>query len=160
MDFAILLVNNNKKKIKKIMFEKLFNEIFKDVDWEDIAKKMSELEENDEKNDSSYFHCITDEYNDGVHVSHKEKEIKDGKVVKDVDFCIEDKKEQAKERTKEEDEKNVSISYYEEKLKKSLDLLEQAQNTIINQQKEIENYDKRCNELEEKFEKVAKLLGK
>lgn len=73
------------------MFETIFNEFFGDIDWEKFAEKMKNFEEknNAENDGKSYFHAIEDEYEDGKHVLHKEKEVKDGKVVKDInDNCL------------------------------------------------------------------------
>ena len=73
------------------MFETIFNEFFSDIDWEKFAEKMKNFEEknNAENDGKSYFHAIEDEYEDGKHVLHKEKEVKDGKVIKDInDNCL------------------------------------------------------------------------
>lgn len=73
------------------MFETIFNEFFGDIDWEKFAEKMKDFEEknNAENDGKSYFHAIEDEYEDGKHVLHKEKEVKDGKVIKDInDNCL------------------------------------------------------------------------
>ena len=73
------------------MFETIFNEFFGDIDWEKFAEKMKNFEEknNAENDGKSYFHTIEDEYEDGKHVFHKEKEVKDGKVIKDInDNCL------------------------------------------------------------------------
>ena len=81
------------------MFERIFNEIFGDIDWEKFAEKMKDFEEknNAENDGKSYFHAIEDEYEDGKHVLHKEKEVKDGKVIKDInDNCLTVKKDENK----------------------------------------------------------------
>lgn len=73
------------------MFETIFNEFFGDIDWEKFAEKMKNFEEknNAENDGKSYFYAIEDEYEDGKHVLHKEKEVKDGKVIKDInDNCL------------------------------------------------------------------------
>ena len=73
------------------MFETIFNEFFGDIDWEKFAEKMKNFEEknNAENDGKSYFHAIEDEYEDGKHILHKEKEVKDGKVIKDInDNCL------------------------------------------------------------------------
>ena len=73
------------------MFETIFNEFFGDIDWEKFAEKMKDFEEknNVENDGKSYFHAIEDEYEDGKHILHKEKEVKDGKVIKDInDNCL------------------------------------------------------------------------
>ena len=66
-------------------FDDLINEVFDNkVNTDDVSN---------EKN-HSYFHSVKDKYKNGEHVSHSEKEIKDGKVIKDVNHFgnIEDKK--------------------------------------------------------------------
>lgn len=44
---------------------------------------FTEKETNDEDM-HSYFHSISEKYKDGKRVSHAEKEVKDGKVLKDI----------------------------------------------------------------------------
>lgn len=81
------------------MFETIFNEFFGDIDWEKFAEKMKDFEEknNVENDGKSYFHAIEDEYEDGKHVLHKEKEVKDGKVIKDInDNCLTVKQDENK----------------------------------------------------------------
>lgn len=66
-------------------FDDLFNEVFDNkVNTDDVK----------DENNHSYFHSVKDKYKNGEHVSHSEKEIKDGKVIKDVNHFgnIEDKK--------------------------------------------------------------------
>lgn len=66
-------------------FDDLINEVFDNkVNTDDVSN---------EKN-HSYFHSVKDNYKNGEHVSHSEKEIKDGKVIKDVNNSVnlEDKK--------------------------------------------------------------------
>ena len=66
-------------------FDDLINEVFDNkVNTDDVSN---------EKN-HSYFHSVKDKYKNGEHVSHSEKEIKDGKVIKDVNnsVSLEDKK--------------------------------------------------------------------
>ena len=113
------------------MFEKIFNEIFGDVDkfFENIH--IEEDEENEKG--SSYFHKVEDKYDNGQHVSHVEKEIKDGKVIKDVNeaFKIENKE------CDETEEEELSLEDYKGKLKKSNDLLMEAKETIQEQTKMI-----------------------
>ena len=66
-------------------FDDLFNEVFENkVNTDDVK----------DENNHSYFHSVKDKYKNGEHVSHSEKEIKDGKVIKDVNnsVSLEDKK--------------------------------------------------------------------
>jgi len=62
---------------------------------------FTEKETNDEDM-HSYFHSISEKYKDGKRVSHVEKEVKDGKVLKDI-------KEEPKLQLVS-DNKNVSTS--------------------------------------------------
>ena len=81
------------------MFETIFNEFFGDIDWEKFAEKMKNFEEknNAENDGKSYFHAIEDEYEDGKHGLHKDKEVKDGKVIKDInDNCLTVKQDENK----------------------------------------------------------------
>ena len=66
-------------------FDDLINEVFDNkVNTDDVSN---------EKN-HSYFHSVKDKYKNGENVCHSEKEIKDGKVIKDVNnsVSLEDKK--------------------------------------------------------------------
>ena len=66
-------------------FDDLFNEVFENkVNTDDVK----------DENNHSYFHSVKDKYKNGEHISHSEKEIKDGKVIKDVNnrINLEDKK--------------------------------------------------------------------
>lgn len=122
------------------MFEKIFNEIFGDVDFEKYFNDnhYEETEENDKnEKDTSYFHKVEDKYEDGKHVSHVEKEVKDGKVIKDVNetFKIENKEDV--------EEKELSLQDCKEKLKKVSDLLMGAKETIQEQTKLINKLKRR-----------------
>lgn len=142
------------------MFDRIFNEIFGDVDFKQFFENLGE-EKEEKENGHSYYHRVEDKYDNGKHVSHVEKEIKDGEVIKDIKdiFKIEDKKEEkAIEEKKEENNNEKYSAYYEQRLKKASDLLEEAQKTIFNQQKQIESYENRCKELEVKFDKLRDLL--
>lgn len=156
------------------MFEKIFNELFDD----NFMKKMrevlkeyddTEIKVEDDKDDThSYFHSVSDKYDNGKHVSHKEKEIKNGKVLKDVNeiYQIEDKNkcnEKTKctcDKTNECQEEKSSLSdYYEKKLKEASELLEQAQNTIKKQQGVITNLEKDNKEFRSKFTTLRDLFN-
>ena len=133
------------------MFERIFNEIF--GNWDDVANKLSDFDLTDEDKNCTYYHCIKDKYDNGERVSHMEKEIKDGKVIKDVNETL--KIENKKEEKKDDVEKK---SDNEDRLKTALDLLEQAQETIITQQKQIDEYERHCYQLENKLNKITNLL--
>lgn len=66
-------------------FDDLINEVFDNkVNTDDVSNEKNHF----------YFHSVKDKYKNGEHVSHSEKEIKDGKVIKDVNnsVSLEDKK--------------------------------------------------------------------
>ena len=66
-----------------------FNKTFSDM-WEAFKKEQEKEDEN--KKDSSYFHKVFDKYENGEHVEHVEKEVKDGKVIKDDGYIKETNK--------------------------------------------------------------------
>lgn len=77
------------------MLEQIFNELFGTYDEftkaakELLEKYSEENEKKEEETNRSYFHKVYDEYKDGEHVAHEEKEVKDGKVLKDEVFTKE-----------------------------------------------------------------------
>lgn len=82
-----------------------FGELLNDYYDELMEKFDGDEEKDDEKTEThSYFHSIKDKYEDGEHVSHKEKEIKDGKVIKDEQFDYTHSLEDGKGCCKEEKE--------------------------------------------------------
>ena len=67
-----------------------FNNTFSDM-LEAFKKEQTKGDEN--KKDSSYFHKVFDKYENGEHVEHVEKEVKDGKVIKDDGYIKETNKD-------------------------------------------------------------------
>lgn len=136
-------------------FDDLFNEVF--------VNKVNTDEVKDEKN-HSYFHSVKDKYENGEHISHSEKEIKDGKVIKDVDNCLEienkenckcndnvckcDKKLYEKKETEYDALKGVN-KQLEESLKKYSELYVDSQRALVEK-------DKKITELESKLAEVTK----
>lgn len=57
------------------------------------AFKKEQEKEGENKKDSSYFHKVFDKYENGEHVEHSEKEVKDGKVIKDDGYVKETNKD-------------------------------------------------------------------
>ena len=136
-------------------YTKLYSELEKESD------NKEDKEEKDKKEDHSYFHTVTDTYDNGEHISHKEKEVKDGKVLKDVNetFKIEDKKECCSNiKNSCEEVCNNDITWYEDKLKEANDLLNEAKETIQQQTEVIGDYQKRCENYENKLSKLRTLL--
>ncbi len=163
------------------MFETIFNEIFGNVDWEKIGEKLNEFEKNHEINEKddakSYFHVVEDEYEDGKHTHHKEKEVKDGKVVKDINNCcyIDSKQEENKaiesQKNKQSDT-DVQIRELKAENKRLLEEIEQKNETIRKfkgcmranemtierQNNDLEKLVNRNKELNEKLDNIKKLF--
>ena len=150
------------------MIREIFNELFGD-NFDEMVKEVfqkydnkdTEKEEDNENDTRSYFHSISDKYDNGKHVYHKEKEIKDGKVLKDVNetYQIEDKKKKYLCDKKEyQGGKGVGNDFYEKKIKEATDLLEQAQETIKNQQEAIEKLECENREFRTKFNALKDLF--
>ena len=129
-------------------FDDLFNEVFDNkVNTDDVSNKRNH----------SYFHSVNDKYKNGDHISHIEKEIKDGKVIKDVNnsVSLEDKKN----CTCNENVCKCDRKLYEKKeteydalkgMNKHLEQsLKSAENTLIEK-------DKKIAELESKLDAVTK----
>lgn len=139
------------------MFEKIFNEIFGDVDFEKVFNSIHNEENEENENCSTYFHKVEDKYDNGQHVSHVEKEVKDGKVIKDINeaFKIEDKKEEKVE------ENELTLAEYKQKLKEANDLLLEAKETIQEQTKMIDKlkfqYDDFGEHIQFQNKKIVKL---
>ena len=93
------------------MFDRFFIDSFRHFD--DLFKESSDLKH-------SYFHEVADEYENGEHISHKEKEVKDGKVLKDVDTtkCLTNKKEENKDVDETVDDLRKTIESYKKVFKK------------------------------------------
>lgn len=137
------------------MVDKLFTELFgeeRDLnemfnEFFDYIKEFEKDEDNKEIGKRSYFHKITDEYKNGKKVSHTEKEVKNGNVIKDINenYKLEDKTEKTKD--------GESEMSSEEALNEAKKLLDEARSTILMQMREIERSQKRCKELEEELNK-------
>lgn len=160
------------------MFETIFNELFGDIDWEKFAEKMKDFEEknNAENDGKSYFHAIEDEYEDGKHVLHKEKEVKDGKVIKDInDNCLTVKQDENKAiENQESKEFNTERQIRElkaqnERLLKEIEKKNETINyltkynrdnqlTIERQNNDLENLIHKNNELTNKLINIKKLF--
>lgn len=160
------------------MIDKIFNEIFNEdefYNFEEFSKRFFEFLQNEQKKESkenekkeeddehSYYHKVTDTYEDGEHTSHVEKEVKDGKVLKDVNetFKIEDKKEccsNIKNSCEKVCDNGCDITWYEDKLKEANDLLNEAKETIQQQTEVIGDYQKRCEEYKNKLSKIETLI--
>ena len=147
-------------------FDDLFNEVFENkVNTDDVK----------DENNHSYFHSVKDKYKNGEHVSHSEKEIKDGKVIKDVNnsVSLEDKKN----CTCNENVCKCDKKLYEKKeteydalkgINKHLEQsLKSAENTLIEKDKKIAELERKLAEVTQdkeyllmKFEQVKNVFSK
>ena len=121
----------------------------------DNVCKYNKTDDVKDENNHSYFHSVKDKYKNGEHISHSEKEIKDGKVIKDVNnrINLEDKKNckcgdnvckcNKTDNVKDENNQLKVISQFWE------DSFRSAENTLIER-------DKKIAELERKLAKVTK----
>ena len=147
-------------------FDDLFNEVFDNkVNTDDVK----------DENNHSYFHSVKDKYKNGEHVSHSEKEIKDGKVIKDVNHfgniedkknckcddnvCKCDKKVSDKKETEYEALKGIS-QFWE-------DSFRSAEKTLIERDKKIAELERKLAEVTQdkeyllmKFEQVKNVFSK
>ena len=133
----------------KDFFDEIFGENFCNEFGKAFKEAVEELKDEtnvskEEDDKSCYYHKIMDEYKDGHHVCHKEKEIKDGKTLKDVDehYKIEDANQEKAIEVEDKSNSNNNIGYYNEKLKEANNMLEEAQDTIKRQQEEYERLEK------------------
>jgi hypothetical protein len=135
------------------MIDEIFKEIFEsEMDlldkFEKSANKFND-EVEDEKG-SSYFHKITEEYEDGKCVSRSEKEIKDGKVIKDVHEAHSLKQDKPKAIENGEDkveDKEDFESYYKRKI-------ENLCKKIDEKNEVIDKLNARCSKLMEENDKI------
>lgn len=142
------------------MFDRIFTEIFGDEVFNDLEKAFNEKfnefkkeSEKDNKDDFSYYHSVNDKFENGKNVQHDEKEIKNGKVLKDIHEnarAVEDK--QTVENTPQcgLDAKEYDKGHYakeNEKLRNELSNSEKRLNERANRIEELEkeNADLRYN---------------
>ena len=123
------------------------------------AFKKEQEKEGENKKDSSYFHKVFDKYENGEHVEHAEKEVKDGKVIKDVDYA----KETNKDCISLTDQGNASrlkyndypVDTYDNGGKCDAEIAE-LKETIKNLRLKNASLELNYNTLKEKYEKIDK----
>lgn len=133
------------------MFEKIFEEIFGNEFLDNLKdgfeKSVKNLEKDDEdEKDSSYYHKITEEYENGRCVSRSEKEIKNGQVIKDVTEVhkLEDKK---CDNEKCEIDYEQKCKEYEEVIKNLKGELREKDNRVEYLEKKLENFKQKISAL-------------
>lgn len=162
------------------MFEEILKELFGTTKtFDDLLNEVFDDKTNtdDVRNDKnhSYFHSVNDKYKNGEHISHIEKEIKDGKVIKDVNnsVSLEDKKN----CTCNENVCKCDRKLYEKKeteydalkgMNKHLEQsLKSAENALIEKDKKIAELESKLYEVTKdkeyllnKFEQVKNVFSK
>ena len=132
------------------MFEEMLKEFFestKTVDdlFEEVFENKVNTDNVKDDNNHSYYHSVKDKYANGEHISHSEKEIKDGKVIKDVDnsFELENKKNC---------QCNDNVCQCDKKLYEKKETLEQS---LRSAEKALVEKDRKITELESKLAEVT-----
>jgi predicted RNase H-like nuclease (RuvC/YqgF family) len=133
-----------------------FNKTFSDM-LEAFNKEQEKEDEN--KKDSSYFHKVFDKYENGEHVEHAEKEVKDGKVIKDDGYV----KGTDKDCISLSDQGNVSSLKYNDdpvdtfdKCGKCDDEIRELKESIKKLRLKNASLELNYNTLKEKYEKINK----
>ena len=137
-----------------------FNKTFSDMLE---AFKKEQEKEGENKEDSSYFHKVFDKYENGEHVEHEEKEVKDGKVIKDECYA----KETNKDCISLSDQSNVSglkyndypIDTCDNSGKRDAEIVE-LNETIKKLRLKNASLELNYNTLKEKYEKINKEKNK
>ena len=137
-----------------------FNKTFSDM-LEAFNKEQEKEDEN--KKDSSYFHKVFDKYENGEHVEHAEKEVKDGKVIKDDGYV----KGTDKDCISLSDQDNVSSLKYNDdpvdtcdKCGKCDDEIRELKESIKKLRLKNASLELNYNTLKEKYEKINKEKNK
>ena len=151
------------------------NEIFDEIfgvdfvsdfqkNWEEFEKRANDLklkvEDDGEKH--SYCHEVEDEYENGEHTYHREKEVKDGKVVKDESFAnsLPDKESEPKaiEADKEEDPYDT-IDYLRDKIAEKKSEIDALRKRCKEVEGELKEKDDRIEYLEMKLDKFKESIN-
>jgi len=127
----------------KTFFEEA-DELMKELD-NSFEKTEKEAKKNENDNGKSYYHYVNNTYKNGKLVEHEEKEVKDGKVLKDEKTTPQIGKENNKTDDVDVTKLQLLIDEKDAKIKELENILKKYQN---------EN-----NELKNKFEKVKNLFN-
>lgn len=131
------------------MFNEFFKTFFEEADEliKEFDNSLEKIEKEAKKNDidKSYYHYVNNTYKNGKLVEHKEKEVKDGKVLKDEKTLPQIGKENNRVNNIDVAKLQLSIDEKDAKIKELENILKKCQN---------EN-----NELKNKFEKVKNLFN-
>lgn len=147
------------------MFEEILKEFFGTKTFDDLFNEVFDNKVNTDNvkddNNHSYFHSVKDEYKNGKHVSHYEKEIKDGKVIKDLGMGMDSSCNiENKENCKCNDNVCKSDKKLYEKKETEYDALKSINKHLEQSLRSAENAlvekDKKIAELESKLAEVTK----
>lgn len=127
----------------KTFFEEA-DELMKELD-NSFEKTEKEAKKNENDNGKSYYRYVNNTYKNGKLVEHEEKEVKDGKVLKDEKTTPQIGKENNKTNDVDVTKLQLLIDEKDAKIKELENILKKYQN---------EN-----NELKNKFEKVKNLFN-
>lgn len=133
------------------MFNEFFKTFFEEADElmkefdNSFEKTEKEAKKNENDNGKSYYHYVNNTYKNGNLVEHEEKEVKDGKVLKDEKTTPQIGNENNKTNDVDVTKLQLLIDEKDAKIKELENILKKYQN---------EN-----NELKNKFEKVKNLFN-
>ena len=129
-----------------------------------VNEHIAENEENEESGNttSSYYHFISDRFENGKKVSHKEKEIRDGKVLKNISqsTAIEDKAECEEFHRNGDEEKSANGDANELSVANTI-LKSKVEELEILLKEKADDYSELLNEnkvLRDKLENIKKLF--
>lgn len=123
-------------------FEELFN-VLMDVVSEASENRKSSTNE-DKKENETYFRSVYDEYENGKHVTHSDKEYKNGKCVKNEGF---DERKEISDKSndtckcgcdKKETDYAKRIEELEASVKKLTETNKQLQDTVMQYKNKLE----------------------
>lgn len=127
----------------KTFFEEA-DELMKELD-NSFEKTEKEAKKNENDNGKSYYHYVNNTYKNGKLVEHEEKEVKNGKVLKDEKTAPQIGNENNKTNDVDVTKLQLLIDEKDAKIKELENILKKYQN---------EN-----NELKNKFEKAKNLFN-
>lgn len=118
--------------------------------WEDLAKRFFDTDDS-----VTYYHSISDKYEDGKRVSHQEKEIKNGEVIKDESF--DSTKGLEISQPKQNDCKCGEVKCNDENRSRSID--ESFSKNVVEYEAAIKEKEARIYELESRLKKKEALIN-
>lgn len=146
------------------VFNDLFGEVFNDDFLAKLEKESKDVKdsENEKKDVDDYYHLVKDEYEDGVHTYHKEKEVINGKVTKDEAFAtLPDKKEECDKKKCVCDSKHKCEKNKEDEVQFELEVEDKnckSSDKFVELEKQLKEIREENKVLKEAFEQMKKEL--